>query len=171
MLHPLNPAEARRAMADGAQLIDVRAADEHAREHIPGALCLPLGAAALPPGDAPVIFHCRSGARTAGQAGALATLAGDRPAFVLAGGIEAWRKAGLPTAEDRRQPLPIMRQVQIAAGLLVLTGVILGLFLDPRFFALAGFVGAGLTFAGATGWCGMAHMLERMPWNRRPVLA
>ena len=34
------------------------------------------------------------------------------------------------------------------------------------FFALAAFVGAGLTFAGATGFCGMARLLAHMPWNR-----
>ena len=29
------------------------------------------------------------------------------------------------------------------------------------------FVGAGLTFAGVSGWCGMAKLLAFMPWNRR----
>jgi hypothetical protein len=29
------------------------------------------------------------------------------------------------------------------------------------------FVGAGLTFAGISGFCGMAHLLALMPWNRR----
>ncbi|MGO7251628.1 YgaP-like transmembrane domain, partial [Rhizobium brockwellii] len=48
-----------------------------------------------------------------------------------------------------------MRQVQITAGALVLAGVLLGLFVTPGFFALSAFVGAGLTFAGVTGWCGM----------------
>jgi hypothetical protein len=48
----------------------------------------------------------------------------------------------------------------------VLTGVVLGLFVSPGFFGLSAFVGAGLTFAGATGWCGMAKLLAVMPWNR-----
>ena len=60
-----------------------------------------------------------------------------------------------------------MRQVQIAAGLLILAGVALGLVVAPAWFGLAGFVGAGLTFAGLTGWCGMARLLALLPWNRR----
>ncbi|HBT4793321.1 TPA: DUF2892 domain-containing protein, partial [Klebsiella quasipneumoniae subsp. similipneumoniae] len=35
------------------------------------------------------------------------------------------------------------------------------------FFLLSGAVGAGLTFAGVTGFCGMARLLAIMPWNRR----
>ena len=57
-------------------------------------------------------------------------------------------------------------QCQIAAGLLVLTGVLLGTFVAAPWYGLAGFVGAGLTFAGATGFCGMARLLMLMPWNR-----
>jgi hypothetical protein len=36
-------------------------------------------------------------------------------------------------------------------------------------YGIAGFVGAGLVFAGDSGFCGMADMLARMPWNRRPA--
>ena len=91
-------------------------------------------------------------------------------AFVLQGGLDAWALAGLPVKEDRQAPLEIMRQVQIAAGMLVLTGVLLGFIAHPAFFGLSAFVGAGLTFAGATGFCGMARLLQAAPWNR-PVRA
>jgi hypothetical protein len=64
-----------------------------------------------------------------------------------------------------------MRQVQIVAGLLVLTGVVLGFVLNPAFFGISAFVGAGLTFAGISGWCGMAKLLALMPWNRRAAAA
>ena len=59
-----------------------------------------------------------------------------------------------------------MRQVQIAAGALILAGVILSVTVNPAFLGLSAFVGAGLTFAGVTGWCGMAHLLALMPWNK-----
>lgn len=59
-----------------------------------------------------------------------------------------------------------MRQVQIAAGLLVLVGVILSLILNQWWITLSTFVGAGLTFAGISGRCGMAKLLAMMPWNR-----
>ena len=88
---------------------------------------------------------------------------------MLEGGLEAWKKAGLPTALDTKQPIEIMRQVQITAGSLVLLGVALGFLVAPGFFLLSGFVGAGLTLAGATGFCGMAKLLALMPWNRRPL--
>ena len=68
--------------------------------------------------------------------------------------------------EDKSQPLPLMRQVQIVAGILILLGVALGYAFNSGFFLLSAFVGAGLTFAGITGFCGMARLLALMPWNR-----
>ncbi|MFN4101599.1 MAG: DUF2892 domain-containing protein, partial [Pararhodobacter sp.] len=65
-----------------------------------------------------------------------------------------------------KAPLPMNRQVQITAGLLTLTGVLIGTFVHPAGYALAGFIGAGLTFAGISGWCGMANVLAVMPWNK-----
>jgi hypothetical protein len=46
-------------------------------------------------------------------------------------------------------------------------GGLLGAAVSPAFYLLSAFVGAGLVFAGATGFCGMARVLELMPWNRR----
>ena len=59
-----------------------------------------------------------------------------------------------------------MRQVQIAAGSLVLLGLILSQTVAPAWILLCWFVGAGLTFAGLSGFCGMARLLALMPWNR-----
>lgn len=166
-LATLSPAEARDMVAAGARLIDIRGADEHARERIPGAANLPLDRIDTLPHDArPVVFHCKSGMRTAGNAARLRAAAGDCQAYILDGGIDSWRNAGLPTASDRSQPIEIMRQVQITAGALVLIGALLGLFVAPGFFGLSMFVGAGLMVAGVTGWCGMANLLRIMPWNR-----
>ena len=64
-----------------------------------------------------------------------------------------------------------MAQGRPAAGSLVLIGVVLGLAVAPGWVALSGFVGAGLVFAGTTGWCGMARLLSVMPWNRRASAA
>lgn len=166
-LPTLSPADARGAIDAGARLVDIRGADEHARERIPGALNLPLGQIGdLTRDERPVVFHCRSGMRTAANAGQLADAAQGAPAYILDGGIDAWRGAGHPTITDRTQPIEIMRQGQITAGALVLSGVLLGLFVAPGFFGMSAFVGAGLVFAGTTGWCGMAKLLRIMPWNR-----
>ncbi|CAH0294571.1 rhodanese family protein [Roseomonas sp. CECT 9278] len=157
--------------AGDALLVDVREADERARSHVPGTAHLPLSRLddarrPGPPGGA-VIFHCATGARTAQHAARLAAHAGDGGAFIVAGGIDALRRAGVAVADNRSAPLPLMRQVQIAAGSLVLAGVLLGTLVAPAFYGLAGFVGAGLVFAGTTGFCGMANILAAMPWNRR----
>jgi rhodanese-related sulfurtransferase len=171
MLKTITPEDAARLLReDGATLVDVREPDEHARERIPGARNLPLSRLeeaefALHQGR-PVLFHCRSGARTEAHAGRLAARAGTVEAYAVAGGLDAWRRAGLPVAEDRRQPLELMRQVQIAAGTMALLGVVLGALVAPGFYAVSGIVGAGLVFAGVTGTCGLARALRLMPWNR-----
>ncbi|MFM5922586.1 MAG: rhodanese family protein [Novosphingobium sp.] len=169
-LHPLSPAEVHARLAAGkAVLVDIREADEFARVHVEGAVSQPLSRweqahlTVDPAADA--IFTCRSGMRTQGACERLAGRVNGE-AYVLDGGLNAWIKAGLPVREDRKAPLEIMRQVQIAAGLLILAGVLLGTFLAPPWYSLAAFVGAGLTLAGATGFCGMARLLMLMPWNR-----
>jgi rhodanese-related sulfurtransferase len=176
MLKTITPEEAARLIREeGATLVDVREPDEHARERIPGARSLPLSrleeAELAVHEGRPVLFHCRSGARTQGHADRLAARAGTAEAYAVAGGLEAWKRAGLPVAEDRRRPLELMRQVQIAAGSLVLLGVLLGALVSPWLHGIAGFVGAGLVFAGATGTCGLARLLRLMPWNRAPAAA
>jgi rhodanese-related sulfurtransferase len=157
--------DAARLVENGAMLIDVREPDEFARARIHGAQNHPLGRISRLDSTRPAIFICRSGARTRANAAHLATCHFGE-SYMLSGGLDGWRKAGLPVAENHTAPLEIMRQVQIAAGLLILAGLALGLAIDPAFLALTGFVGAGLTFAGLTGWCGMAHLLAKMPWNR-----
>lgn len=171
-LKSVSPERAAELIRAGAVLVDIREADEHARERIPGARHHALSRIdhdhPARPGDDVLIFHCRSGARTKGNAPKLAAATpGTCETYILEGGIDAWKKAGLPVALDRSQPIDIMRQVQIGAGSLVLIGVVLGAVVNPSFYALSGFVGAGLLFAGVTGFCGMARVLGMMPWNKR----
>ena len=166
-LPTIDAVRAKRLIDDGAVLVDVREADERVREHVPGTRHHALSRLSTidTAGAKVVIFHCRSGARTAANASRLAGAAGC-DAYVLEGGIDAWKKAGLPVATDTRQPIEIMRQVQITAGSLDVVGVVLGFWIAPAFFGLSAFVGAGLVFAGVSGWCGMAKLLGLMPWNR-----
>lgn len=159
----------------GACLIDIRDHDEHRRERIPGAVSHPLarlGTTPLPRGEATVVvFHCRSGMRTGAHAARLVAAAGAHVRVcTLEGGLDAWKQAGLPVLKDRTQPLELNRQVQIAAGSLVLLATALGFGVSPWFHLLAGGIGAGLTFAGISGFCGLARLLARMPWNRRSGL-
>ena len=168
----ISPREAQTRLAQGAKLIDIRDADEYLYEHIPEAHLVPLPT--LEHGVLPenlragqVIFHCQSGKRTQNAATKLSAIAAPAQVWLLEGGIDGWKAAGLPVAKDSSQPLPLMRQVQIAAGSLALLGVILGYTVNSAFFLLSGFVGAGLILAGVTGFCGMARVLNIMPWNRR----
>ena len=168
-LNRIDPARAADLIKQGAVLVDIRETVEQARGNIPGALHRPLARIARLDEHAPaLIFHCRSGNRTAANAGKLAAAANCQ-AYMLEGGIDAWRAAGLPVHTNPSQPIEIMRQVQIAAGSLILLGVILGWLVSPLFLALSGGVGAGLILAGATGSCAMAHLLGMLPWNRRAV--
>jgi rhodanese-related sulfurtransferase len=166
-LRTVAPERAAELVRAGAVLVDIREADEHAREHIPGARHRALSGFDTEtvggPSDQMLIFYCRSGMRTRANAQRLAA-AGSCEAYALEGGIDGWKKAGLPVTFDRRKPIELMRQVQITAGSLVLLGLILAL-ISPAFILLSGFVGAGLVVAGATGFCGMARLLSAMPWN------
>lgn len=160
---------AARLKQGKAVLVDIREPDEYAREHIKGAVLAPLSSfdnANLKLEDGKdTIFMCRTGNRTNGNCARLdARVSGT--AYVLEGGLESWKKAGLPVAVDTKQPLELMRQVQMTAGGMILTGAVLGTFVHPAFYGLCAFVGAGLFVAGATGFCGMARLLTVMPWNR-----
>ena len=55
--------------------------------------------------------------------------------------------------------------MQIGAGGLAFVGTMPGLSVSPRFFAVPAMVGAGRTGAGVTGFCGLAQVLMRAPWN------
>lgn len=159
------PPEVEQALSEGAILVDVRGEDEYARTHIPGAVNVPLTRLCDVPQGRKVIFHCMSGMRTQANADQLRAATQGNDCFILSGGLDAWKKAGLPVNVDQRQPLELMRQVQLTAGFLALAGALLGLFVNSAFMWLSAFVGAGLMVAGATGWCGMARLLRRMPWN------
>lgn len=101
-LKTITPERAAALVRQGAVLIDVREAHEHAAEHIPGAQHHALSkidrSHPIEADDTVLIFHCKSGGRTTMNANKLASAAGKCEAFMLGGGIEAWRRAGLPTA-------------------------------------------------------------------------
>lgn len=162
----LDPQSVRAAHAAGnVHLIDVRTPAEFGEIHIEGSTLMPLDRLAPAEITGPAVLVCRSGKR-AEQARQKLAAAGCENLAVLEGGVTAWEQAGLPVARGKAV-ISLERQVRIAAGLLVVTGVGLGTWVHPGFYGLAAFVGAGLTFAGITDWCGMAMLLAKMPWNQR----
>jgi hypothetical protein len=62
-----------------------------------------------------------------------------------------------------------MRQVQITVGFLSAIGAALALTINPRYVFIPLLVGCGLLFAELTGFCGLALVLAKMPWNKTPI--
>ena len=112
-----------------------------------------------------VYLLCASGQRANLAAGKLNGQL-ENPLYVIEGGIEALKGTRLPLQRSEHQVMSLERQVRIAAGSLVVVGVVLGATVTPWAYGLSAFVGAGLTFAGITNTCAMGMMLARMPWNQ-----
>ena len=172
----ITPVELQKRLQSypGLLLVDVRTPAEYAEVHVPQARNEPLDrlrpekfivSGALPDGQ-PAYLLCRTGGCAAKAAEKFAAAGQDR-GVVIEGGTQAWIAAGLPVDRGTAKVISLERQVRIAAGALVLLGVVLGWLMHPAFFGLSGFVGAGLIFAGITDFCGMGLLLARMPWNNR----
>ena len=148
-------------------LIDIRSQSEHHREKIPNAenISLEKISDAKFNQDDTLVFHCQAGNRTK-MAQKQISQVSCKEAYILEGGIDAWKKANLPTEFDRKAPLLLMRQVQIIVRFMVIVGVILSYLISPYFNLLSAFFGAGLLFAGLSGYCGLANMLMLLPYNK-----
>lgn len=170
----ISPRELQRLLAQGAPafLLDVRTPGEFETVHVPGAKLVPL--ADLDPGTfrrqcgdgtAPVYVLCQSGGR-ARKAIEKLERGGIQSCVLVEGGTQAWVDAGLPVNRGESKTLPLMRQVQIVAGSIIAAGALLALTVNPLFVIVPLVIGCGLVFAGISGFCGMAVLLARMPWNR-----
>jgi rhodanese-related sulfurtransferase len=161
-----------RRRGQPVELIDVRTPVEYREVHAEPARLVPLDQLAPVAvmearngaRDEPLYVICRSGGRGR-QACEAFHAAGFTNVMNVEGGTVAWERAGLPVVRGQKA-MSLERQVRIAAGSLVVLGTALGAFVHPAFLGLAGFVGAGLVFAGVTDTCGMGMVLARMPWNR-----
>ena len=171
----ISPVELQNLLTTQPSLpvIDVRTPVEFAEVHVPQARNVPLDE--LKPGslqiqkDQPVYLLCRSGQRATKAADKFAKEGFSQP-VVVEGGTLAWIEANLPVMRGTVKVISLERQVRIAAGAIVLTGVLLARFVNFNFIWLSGFVGAGLIFAGITDFCGMGLLLAKMPWNKRKSL-
>lgn len=156
-------------------IIDVREKDEFEAEHIENSIHVPLSKfSLLAPGilnqlkTQNVLIMCRSGKRAKLAETQISQLGySDKiSAAIFEGGILRWKELGRPTLIRKKGHLPIMRQVQLTAGSLILISSALAALLSPKFLYATAFIGMGLTIAGATGFCGMANLLALMPWNK-----
>ncbi len=171
-LQSVDPKEAQTLAEKGAILIDVREADEYARSHIPGSVLLSLSELdrkPLPEDGKSVIFLCKSGMRTQSFAPRLfakATQAGKKQAYAMSGGLDAWKRQGLPSNTVSMPAPPMAFQVQAAIIVLAVGGLMLGSQVSPWFYALAGLALMNSLTAAFTGICPMARVLRLAPWNR-----
>jgi len=150
--------------------INVCTTAEYREKHINGVRSVPLDELEKHLGEfkdkKTIYIHCRSGARGKRAIETLASLGVQAELVNVEGGILAWEEAGYATNFFTKGKIPLMRQVFLVAGLLVFIGSVCGFMVSKNFFFISLFVGAGLTISGATGWCGMAILLSKMPWNK-----
>jgi rhodanese-related sulfurtransferase len=165
--------ELGRVLASGAamELLDVRTPGEFAAGHVPGARLVPLddldpvGFLKERGGDKPVYVLCQSGGRARRAIEKFRGIGFER-CVLVEGGTQAWIDCGLPVNRRPDGGLPLMRQVQVVVGTISAAGAALALTVNPWFAVIPLATGCGLLFAGLTGFCGMALLLARMPWNR-----
>lgn len=161
-----------RARLDELTVVDVRTPGEYASGHLPGAHNIPFDRldAALPALEAAaargeLLLVCASGTRSETACRRLA--ANGVHAATLSGGTTEWARLGHPTHRPAapRAPWAMERQVRLAAGSLVLAGLLAGRRLPEARLLSAGVAG-GLVLSALTDTCGMARLLARLPWNR-----
>ena len=152
--------------------VDVRSPAEYRSVRVQGAVNLPLNSISCDDvkkliGDKynpAIILLCGKGGRARKAAEILQ--AGSFNLLVVEGGTNACVEANLPIEKGSGTTISVERQVRIGAGSLVCLGIALGHFVNPNFYFLSTFIGAGLIFAGVTDWCGMGLLIARAPWNK-----
>ena len=159
------------AQGEAIDLIDVRTPTEFREMHVGIARNVPLDRldpaalrSEIPATGKPLYVVCQKGGRGKQACEKLAA-AGWTDVVNVEGGTLACEAAGMALVRGKKA-ISLERQVRIAAGSLVLLGVVLSYAVHPYFVGLSAFVGAGLIFAGVTDTCGMAMILARMPWNK-----
>lgn len=155
-----------------AQCLDVREAAEYAQSRLENFnLCslsgLSEGSVASLDRSKPTYLLCRSGNR-ARQAAERLEKMDFSDVRVIEGGLSAWEAAGKRLIKGTSGVWSLERQVRFTAGLLVLSGILLGRYFHPGWIFLSLFVAAGLVYSALTDTCGMALFLARLPWNRSP---
>jgi rhodanese-related sulfurtransferase len=170
------PAELQKLLKKQPKLtlLDVRTPVEYAEVHVREARNVPLDgldprglfASGQIQRGIKVYLICRTDSRSRDAAGIFLRYGFDQT-VVIEGGTSAWIKAGLPVERGVVKVISLERQVRIAAGVLVVLGVVLGWLIHPFFYGVSAFVGAGLVFAGVSDWCGMGLLIAKLPWNRK----
>ena len=154
-----------------AVLIDVREPLEYKIEHIKHAKNIPLSTICLEDVNLPknkskkIVMQWRSGSRSKAACEKILKHDSSLILYNLEGGILDWSQQGFPTTTEK-QVLPLERQVQITLGSIIIFGVVMAYFVSTSWLILPAIIGMGLINAGITGWCGLAKLVARLPWNK-----
>jgi rhodanese-related sulfurtransferase len=155
-------------------IIDVREKDEFDSEFIANSLHFPLSSIGknmhhllTASKGRVVLLICQSGRRAIIAKNEIERHFQSKVSLeIFEGGLNEWKAQGRTVVTVGAKRLPIMRQVQIVAGGIVFVSSVLAITVNFHFAYLAGFVGAGLTFAGVSGTCFLANLLYQLPYNK-----
>ncbi len=162
----ITPKELQERWQKNFTLIDVRTPEEFALEHITWAVNMPLDYFQDHVAELKkltnIVVYCNSWNSSA-QFYKRAEQQGIHSIANL-----VWWLSWCTVCQKTKQKwaLPMMQQVQIVAWSIVLIWIILSLLLHNYFIGLSAFVWVWLIFAWSTGWCWLAKLLWRLPWNR-----
>lgn len=168
--------ELREKLTDekGINLIDVREYAEFANgrlkqaRHIPfaevGKLHEELDA------SEPIYLIDQNGKKSAAAQDMLKVI-GFNNVINVRGGLDAWQAADFPIEKDEDAPWDLERQTRLAAGVLVVFGVVAGLFVHWTFVLISAVVGAALIAAAVVDSQILGQILLRMPWNQKRTTA
>jgi rhodanese-related sulfurtransferase len=166
----ISPAKLKNKLScEKCILVDVRSKDESNASRIQNSICVPLDEleeySKSLSREADVVVYCRTGNRSA-KAAEILVKVGHGNIYNLEGGILEWQKQGFDVLKLTQSGISIQRQVLLVMGLFVFVSTILAVFVSDSFLYFTVFVGLGMIFAGITGFCGLAVLLEKMPWNK-----
>ena len=173
----ISTADFTAILAKGAAcVLDVRTPAEFAECHVQGAKLAPLDALdprkaadALEPADGStdttIYLLCKSGGR-ATKAAEQFIAAGIANVCVVTGGTDACAAGGVPVERGAKSVLPLDGQVRIALGTFILLLWLLGRYVHYTFGYLILAMAVALIVSGLTGFCGMAILLGKAPWNQ-----
>jgi rhodanese-related sulfurtransferase len=169
----ISTAEFAAILAKGpACVLDVRTPAEFAECHVAGAKLAPLDALdprkaadALKPADGtPIYLLCKGGTR-ATKAAQQFIAAGIANVCVVTGGTEACVAANVPVERGAKSVIPLDGQVRIAIGVLILMFMLLARYVHYSIYLIPA-MAIALIVSGLTGFCGMAILLGKAPWNQ-----
>jgi rhodanese-related sulfurtransferase len=156
-----------------AILIDVRGDNAYKALHVPHSLHASdvehIAALIAAHPTERVILLCQNGNQSTQISQSLQQQAADYAGilfYILDGGLNAWRNAGLPVIRDSGAFLPIEQQVEIGLGSVILLGILFSWLFSGLWLTLSIAVAVGMIYAGLTGWYGFHQLALLLPWNK-----